>query len=93
MLSSQNGPSVLGIAVNANDTVTFNTSKALYVGVTGNVKVQFGVGYNPTSFTDSANNTFPNTTFMYVPAGTILPVKINKVFATGTTANSFTVLY
>jgi hypothetical protein len=93
MLSATNGPSVLGLAVSANDTITFTTTKSLYVGVSGNVKVQFGVGYNPTSFTDSANNTFPNVTFQNVPAGTFLPLKVNKVFATGTTANSFVAIY
>ena len=58
-------------AVTPNDTTIFESSM-LYVGSAGDVKVTTAQG--------------TDVTFTAVPAGTVLPVRIKKVFATGTTA-------
>lgn len=64
-----------GDAVTPNDATILRGVKGLYVGGTGNVKVDMkGVGAGAT------------LTFSGVPAGTILPIEITKVYATGTTA-------
>lgn len=60
-------------AVTANDTTTFESSM-LYVGAVGNVKVTTAQG--------------SDVAFTAVPAGTVLPVRVRKVFATGTTASN-----
>ena len=59
------------VAVTPSDVTTFESSM-LYVGSTGDVKVTTAQG--------------TDVTFTAVPAGTVLPVRIKKVFATGTTA-------
>lgn len=65
---------VAGFAVTPSDTTVFDsTHRALYVGGAGDVKVR--MVRDGTTLTFSA-----------VPAGTILPVSVDKVFATGTTA-------
>jgi hypothetical protein len=53
-------------------------TRALYVGVGGNVRV--------TDIND-------NVTYANVPSGSILPVQVSKVFATSTTATSIVALY
>lgn len=57
-------------SVTPSDSTVFDSS-ILYVGSTGNVKVTTAQG--------------SDVTFTAVPAGTILPVRVKKVFATGTT--------
>lgn len=66
-------PALRAKVVTPSDTVemTINTA-ALYVGGTGNVALVTSGG--------------DTVTFTAVPAGTILPVQVNKVLATGTTA-------
>lgn len=60
-------------AVTPSDTATINiNAAALYVGGTGNVAVVTTGG--------------STVTFSSVPAGTILPVQVTQVLATGTTA-------
>lgn len=58
-------------------TVVLTTS-ALYVGTTGSVKVKMGDGNDQT--------------FVAVPAGTLLPIKVTKVYSTGTTASNIIAL-
>lgn len=51
----------------------------LYVGVTGNIKVTL-IGGQTVTFTN-------------VQGGSFLPIQINKLFSTGTTATSFVAVY
>ena len=62
-----------GAAVSLSDT-TAVAFDALYVGVVGNVKVDMKNG--------------AALTFVAVPAGTVLKVRVVKVYSTGTTASS-----
>jgi hypothetical protein len=67
-------------AVTASDsTVLSPVPRGLYVGGAGNVAVRF-----PGSAT--------SVTFTAVPAGTILPIKPEKVMSTGTTATDIVAL-
>lgn len=64
------------VAVTPNDSNVFSVPVTLYVGVTGNVVV-----------TPAAPGA-ADVTFTGVPAGTILPVRVVAVKATGTTASA-----
>lgn len=65
---------VAGFAVTTSDSTVFPTAmRALYVGGTGDVKVRM--------MRDGTT-----LTFSAVPGGTILPIEVDMVFATGTTA-------
>ena len=71
-------PAVNVAAVTPHDTNTIETCRALYIGVSGDVKVTAKDG--------------GTATFLSVPIG-ILPVMTNQVFATGTTATDIIALY
>jgi hypothetical protein len=66
------------VAVTPSDATVLQTTKALYVGGAGNVAVTMAGG--------------GNATFVAPPVGTILPVAVSKVLATGTTATSIVAL-
>lgn len=74
------GPGVGAFAVTPHDTnAVTKTTRALYVGGAGSVKVTM------------QDNT--EVTFVAVPAGTILPIRVKKVWTTGTTATSMLGIY
>ena len=67
-------------AVTPNDSTDLtNTARALYIGTTGNVKVDTAAG--------------DTVTFYSVPAGGILPVRVKRVYSTGTTASNITSIF
>lgn len=55
-------------------------ANALYIGASGNVTV-------------TLRNDTSSVTFAAVPAGTILPIYVSRVWATGTTASSILALF
>lgn len=69
-----------GIAIVPANTALTRPISALYVGVTGNVVVDF------------ASGTANNVVFQAVPAGTTLKFRVNMVRST-TTANGLVGLY
>lgn len=67
------GPALHGFAVIPDDEVSLaETTRALYVGIAGDVRVGFASG--------------GEVTLRAVPAGTMLPLRAVRVAATGTTA-------
>lgn len=61
--------------ITPNDSTILSPNlRGLYVGVTGNVAVRMLDGSTPI--------------FVAVPAGVLLPIQIDKVLATGTTATT-----
>ena len=66
-------------AVTPSDTVAITHTRALYVGAGGSVVV-----------TDMQGN---DSTYVGVLGGTILPIQVTKVKATGTTASNILALY
>lgn len=81
-MSNETKPAVGGFAVTPSDSTTFATPvrpRSLYVGGTGSVAVRFVDG--------------STATFASVPAGAILPVHVDRVLATGTTATNIVGLY
>lgn len=71
-------PAVEAEAVTTSDTVNLTkVSRALYIGVTGDVKVDMATG--------------ATVTFKAVPVG-ILPVRVRRVYLTGTTATNILAL-
>lgn len=80
-------PTIDSVALDAFSITTGSselaqTTRGLYVGATGNVCVQM-LGY------DNSNTV---VTFVAVPAGVTLPIRVTKVFA-NTTANSLVGLF
>lgn len=71
-------PAGYGVAVTPSDSVVIQMTRALYVGVGGNIRV--------TDIND-------NVTYVNVPSGSILPIQVSKVLATSTTATNIVALY
>lgn len=79
-LTTDDGPVANAAAVTTNDTTDLSAStRALYVGGAGNVKVDL-VGSG-------------TVTFSGVPAGSYLHIKVKRVWATGTTATNILALW
>lgn len=66
------------VAVTPNDTTVIPTTRALYIGVTGDVAVTMADGVA--------------ATFKAVPVG-VLPVQVKIVASTSTTATNIVALY
>ena len=63
-------------AVTKSDATTFDPpTRALYVGTTGDVAVRMAIGQN-------------NVTFPAVAGSVILPIAVDRVLDTGTTASN-----
>ena len=63
-----------------SNTVTYESpTRGVYVGVGGNVKVDMVSG--------------GTVTFVGVPAGALLPIQVERIYATGTTATNMVALY
>ena len=85
-----------GFEIQANDS--FNSAfsqptRALWVGRTGNVRIRFVSTNSVVNGALAAANSNNTVNITEVPAGTILPFRIDMVFATGTTANGFVGLF
>lgn len=80
-MSNSSDPAVSFIAVTPHDTtnITNGETRALYVGVGGDVACINAAG--------------TAVTFVGVPTGTILPVRTTRVNATSTDADSIVALY
>jgi hypothetical protein len=70
--SGLNSPAANAVAVTKSDSTVLTTTRALYIGGTGDVAVTMAGG--------------GNVTFSAVPVGTLLPLRVTKVLSTGTTA-------
>lgn len=69
------------VSVTPNDGADLATTNArIYVGGAGNVAVD-------------VSGTGTNVVFAGVPAGTILPISVDKVYSTSTTATNIVALY
>lgn len=73
-------PARKAVAVTPSDSTDLGPVRALYVGGSGNVAVML------------EQNTAA-VTLVAVPAGTILPVRANKVMSTNTSATNIVALY
>lgn len=71
-------PADSAVAVTKSDSTVLTETRGLYVGVEGDVAVTIGGA---------------NVTFVGVPSGAILPIRVTKVLSTGTTASSIVALY
>lgn len=74
-------PAGSAVAVTPNDSTDLpgGATRSLYVGGTGDVKVDMDAG--------------GAVTFSAVPAGTFMPVMAKRVYSTGTTATLILALY
>lgn len=65
--------------VTSNSVTYESPTRGVYVGVGGNVKVDMVSG--------------GTVTFVGVPAGALLPIQVERIYATGTTATNMVALY
>lgn len=72
-------PAAAAVAVTPSDTTIIAATRALYVGVAGNVTV---------TMMDGADVTFTG-----MLAGVIYPLRVTKVLSTGTNATNIVALY
>lgn len=71
---SLSGPAAHAFAISPNDSAPISeTTRALYIGVGGNLSVTMASG--------------GNAAFTSISSGTLLPIRITKVLSTGTTAS------
>jgi hypothetical protein len=69
-----------GLAVTPSDTTDFAIlPRAIYVGVTGTIAATLAGGQS--------------VTFQAVPAGSLLPIRMARILATGTTASGIVALW
>jgi len=73
-------PASNAVELTASDATVFPTTRALYIGTGGTLAVAMAADGSQVSFTNVAN-------------GTILPVQVIQVRATGTTATGVIALY
>ncbi len=66
------------VAITANDSTVIPVTRAIYVGTTGNIAVRMADGQS--------------VTFNSVPVG-ILPIQVDQVKSTSTTASNMVALY
>jgi len=79
-ISGLTDPAVAAVAVTPSDSADLTqTTRSLYIGVAGDVAVYM------TGATTSV-------TFVGVPIG-VLPIRVDRILATGTTANSIVALW
>ncbi len=78
-MSEMSDPARMAVAVTPSDSATLSATRALYVGVTGDVTV--------VPFGGSAS-----VLFKAHPVG-YMPVRVTKVMSTGTTATNIVALY
>lgn len=76
------GPYDGAFAVTTSDVTVLTGVRGLYVGGSGNVTVEM---LNPESLSATV-------TFSAVPAGTVLPIAVERVLQTGTTATNIVAL-
>lgn len=68
------------MAVTPNDSADFEqVARGIYVGVSGDLKVDLADG--------------DTVTFVTIAAGVIHPIQVRKVYATGTTATDIVAVY
>ena len=73
-------PADNAVAVTPSDSTNLtNTARALYIGGAGNVKVDTAGG--------------DTVTFNSVASGSVLPVRVKRVYATGTSATNIISVY
>jgi hypothetical protein len=81
--SSMDSPAKYAFAITGNNSANLaNTVRSVYVGGTGDVKCELA-GDPDGSF----------VVFTAVPVGMVIPARIRKVYATGTTATNLIGLY
>ncbi len=71
------------------NNLSVNT-RALYIGNSGNVRIQTVGFYNQMANTYTSNTVL---TLLNVPTGALLPIRAMKVYASGTTANNIVGFY
>ena len=91
MIASSEGPIIRSVSALPNNNVSFAATRGIYVGVGGDINVQFAIRVSPDG--DAANAVNVTQVFTNFPTGQILPVRVNKIFEANTTANGLVLVY
>ena len=67
-------------AITTSDSATIPTTRGIYIGGSGDIKVDMA---------DSGTG----ITFVGISAGVLLPLQVTRVYATGTTATNLVAVY
>lgn len=76
--SKDTAPAFNAVAITPSDATIIPATRGIWVGVTGNVAVRMASG--------------ATATFTAAPVG-VLPIQVDKVLSTGTTATTMLALY
>lgn len=79
-MTTMSDPARNAAAVTPSDSTILGPVRAVYVGTTGNLAVQFEAGGTTVTFPD-------------VLAGQIYPIRVARIMSTGTTASGIVALY
>lgn len=74
------GSTAYAVAVTKSDSTVLNGTRAVYVGTGGDLAVRMEGGQN-------------SITFTAVPSGTFMPIRVDQVLSTGTTAAAIVALW
>jgi hypothetical protein len=80
------------VVITASDTTDLPTTRAIYVGGTGDIAIVMP-DHNLALGASAAAAQAVDVVFSNVSAGTILPVQAVRVLSTGTTATNLVALY
>jgi hypothetical protein len=80
------------VAVTPSDTTHFPSTRAIYVGVTGNISVIM-TDIDLSATADATAAQAADVIFLNVSAGTVLPIQVNRILSTGTTSTNILALY
>lgn len=77
--STDDGPCYNAAAITKSDATIIPTTRGIYVGGAGDINVRMAGG--------------STVLFSAVPVGTVLPIQVDKVLSTSTTATLMVALY
>ena len=94
MAGSSDGPIVGGTLITPNDSTIFSPTRGLYIGGGGNLNVEFAIPTPSDTVNNYSNtNVYSNVVFTAVAAGTILPVRVRRIYSTLTTCTNIVSLF
>ena len=86
MIGASDGPIIAGTLITPSDSTIFSqATRGLYIGGGGNLNVEFAIPQPSDTMNNYSNtNVYSNVVFTAVSAGTILPVRVRRVYAAST---------
>ena len=95
MIGASDGPIIAGTFITPSDSTIFSqATRGLYIGGGGNLNVEFAIPQPSDTVNNYSNtNVYANVVFTAVSAGTVLPIRVRRVYAASTSATAIVALY